>query len=71
MQKLIESARRLLEMGEELAQDESGLVMAEYTTTFLATVPLTCFFLHPDNGLYEAARQQFEWTAFALTLPWG
>ncbi|MBI3869699.1 MAG: hypothetical protein HY299_14345 [Verrucomicrobia bacterium] len=55
----------------EIASDEEGQVMAEYTITFLVTVPLTCFFFHPDNGLFSAARQQFDLTVFVLSLPWG
>jgi hypothetical protein len=50
-------------------RDERGAVMAEYLIVSGVTIPLACYLFHPDNGFYQAARDQYNLTALFLTFP--
>lgn len=50
-------------------RDERGTAMAEYLILSGITIPLALYLFHPDNGLYQTARSQFDITNVLLQLP--
>lgn len=50
-------------------RDDRGATTAEYLMTVGITVPLICFLFHPDNGFYQAARNQYNLTTLILQFP--
>jgi len=53
----------------ECIRDESGAAMVEYLLITGIMVPAAMFLFYPDNGFYEAARNQFNLTSIALINP--
>ena len=51
------------------ARDDRGVAMSEYTIVMLVTIPLICYLYHPDNGLFEAARTEFDMSRLMLMFP--
>jgi hypothetical protein len=54
----------------ECLRDERGIAMTEYLliSTFIA-LPAAFYLFNPDNGFYQAARNQYETTNIMLVLP--
>jgi hypothetical protein len=50
-------------------RDERGTAMAEYLILSGITIPLALYLFHPDNGLYQTARSQFDIINVLLQLP--
>ena len=50
-------------------RDERGIAMTEYLIITGITLPLVFYLFHPDNGFYNAAREQFNTTVLLLTFP--
>jgi hypothetical protein len=63
--KLRTIGRKLL----ECLRDERGIAMTEYLIVTGVTLPMVFYLFHPDNGFYNAARQQFDTTTLLLTFP--
>jgi hypothetical protein len=53
----------------ECILDERGAATAEYLIVTGVTLPLVFVLFHPDNGFYQAAREQFDMTILLLRLP--
>ena len=60
--------RYLLAKFGECIRDERGVAMTEYLLICGITVPLTAYLFHPNNGFYQAARQQHDVTTLMLML---
>jgi len=54
----------------ECLRDERGIAMTEYLliSTFIA-LPAAFYLFNPDNGFYQAARNQYELTTTMLIFP--
>jgi hypothetical protein len=53
----------------ECIRDERGAAMTEYLLITGIMVPAVIYLFHPDNGFYEAARNQYNLTTLILTFP--
>jgi hypothetical protein len=53
----------------ECFRDERGIAMTEYLIITGIMVPAIFYLIHPDNGFYSAARDQFNLTTLILTFP--
>jgi hypothetical protein len=51
----------------DCVRDERGTAMTEYLLITGIMVPLAAYLFHPDNGLYQAVRTQYDVTASLLT----
>ena len=47
-------------------RDERGVAMTEYLLVTGIMVPLVAYLFHPDNGLYQAVRTQYDLTVGLL-----
>jgi hypothetical protein len=54
----------------ECLRDERGIAMTEYLliSTFIA-LPAAFYLFNPDNGFYQAARNQYNLTTLLLIFP--
>lgn len=54
----------------ECVRDERGTAMTEYIiiSTFV-TLPALFYLFNPDNGFYQAARNQYNLTTLLLVFP--
>ena len=50
-------------------RDDRGVALTEYLVVNLVTIPVAFVLFHPDNGLYQAAREQFELTRILVVFP--
>ena len=48
-------------------RDDRGTAMTEYLLVTGILVPLAAYLFHPDNGLYQAIRTQYDVTAALVT----
>ena len=53
----------------ECIRDERGIAMTEYLLINGITAMLAIYLFHPDNGFYQAARDQYDLTALFLMFP--
>ncbi len=53
----------------ECLRDDRGIAMTEYLLITGITLPMVFYLFHPDNGFYNAARQQYDLTTLLLTFP--
>ena len=54
----------------ECLRDERGIAMTEYLIiTGLVTLPAAFYLFNPDNGFYQAARNQYDLTTLLLMFP--
>ncbi|MDR3457093.1 MAG: hypothetical protein P4N60_06575 [Verrucomicrobiae bacterium] len=53
----------------ECLRDERGSVMTEYLLVTGIMVPVAAYLFHPDNGLYQAVRAQYDTTTTLLMYP--
>ena len=53
----------------ECLRDDRGIAMTEYLLITGITLPMVFYLFHPDNGFYNAARQQYDMTTLLLTFP--
>ena len=53
----------------QCVRDDRGVAMTEYLIVTSVTVPLVFYLFHPDNGLFKAARDQYELTTWLLIWP--
>jgi Flp pilus assembly pilin Flp len=51
-------------------RDERGVAMTEYLLITGIMVPIIAYLFHPDNGLYQAFRSQYDLT-MDLLMFWG
>jgi len=47
-------------------RDERGVAMTEYLLVTGIMVPLVAYLFHPDNGIYQAMRSQYDLTTSLL-----
>jgi Flp pilus assembly pilin Flp len=50
-------------------RDERGVAMTEYLLVTGIMVPLAAYLFHPDNGLYQAFRSEYDLTTTLLMYP--
>jgi len=50
----------------ECMRDERGAAMVEYLLVTGVMVPVAAYLFHPDNGLYQALRTQYDLTMDVL-----
>jgi hypothetical protein len=50
-------------------KDERGAVMTEYLLVTGIMVPLAAYLFHPDNGFFQAMRNQYQLTNLLLMFP--
>jgi Flp pilus assembly pilin Flp len=53
----------------ECLRDERGTAMTEYLLITGIMVPVAAYLFHPDNGLYQAVRDQYNMTSALLIYP--
>jgi len=53
----------------ECLHDDRGVAMTEYLIMAGITLPLVAYLFHPDNGIYQTARRQYDLTTLLLMLP--
>jgi len=63
------SWRNLRAKCSEFIRDERGAAMTEYLIITGIMVPAALFLFDPDNGFYQAARNQYNLTSVALINP--
>lgn len=61
--------RNLRDKFVECIRDERGVAMTEYLLITGIMVPAAFYLFYPDNGFYEAARNQYNLTSIALINP--
>jgi Flp pilus assembly pilin Flp len=50
----------------ECVRDEKGVAMTEYLLVTAIMVPVGAYLFHPDNGLYQDMRAQYDMTTTML-----
>ena len=63
------NARNLAAIFLKCLQDERGIAMSEYLIVTAIMVMLSIFLFNPDNGLYQALRNQYNVTTTLLGYP--
>ena len=54
---------------QECWQDDRGVALTEYVILNMAMLPAVFWLFHPDNGLYQAMRDQYDLTTLLLVFP--
>ena len=58
--------RKIAAKFAECTRDERGVAMTEYLLVTGIMVPLVAYLFHPDNGLFQTVRTQYDLTVGLL-----